>query len=176
MFGHDALEEREEGFRFIGFCACWEAESFLPGQRGGGESGHRVIFLGVDGGTEDLLSVEGEAEGGGVVGDEGVADGLVHVAVEVLVLVGGGGACGGGGGGRGVEVCEGDDVVAVGEAVEEGEEGVFAAGDKADDLEGWGHLERVEVGLDAGKVVRELCRIDKDLLIRIGSDPCGVEI
>lgn len=110
----------------------------------GWRSGDGVFFLGVHGGSQDLLSVEGEAESGGVEGDEGVADGLVHVAIEVLMLVFGGGGSGGGGGeggGRGgIEVCEGDDVVAVCEAVEEGEEGVFAAGDEADDLEGLGHL------------------------------------
>ncbi len=58
---------------------------------------------------------------------------LVHVTVEITL--------GGAWGWRGrwwVEVCEGDDLVAIGEAVEDGEEGVFAAGDESDDVEALG--------------------------------------
>lgn len=95
------------------------------------------------------MSVEREAEGGGIERDEGVPDRLIHVAVEVLVLIFGGRG-GGGGGRRGIEICEGDDLVAICEAVEEGEEGIFTTGDEADDLEGWAHfgelMGRVEGG------------------------------
>ena len=69
-----------------------------------------------------MAAVERDAEGEGVEGDEGVAGGLVHVAF-IGVVGGGGGTMGGGG----VEVCKGDYVVFLGQTVEEGEEGVFAA-------------------------------------------------
>lgn len=73
-----------------------------------------------------MAAVERDAEGEGVEGDKGVAGGLVHVAF--IGVVGGGGTMGGGGGRRGgVEVCKGDYVVFLGQTVEEGEEGVFAA-------------------------------------------------
>lgn len=56
-----------------------------------------------------------------------MAGSLVHVAI--IGVVGGGGEIMGGGGRMrgGVEVCEGDYVVLLSEAVEQGEKGVFAA-------------------------------------------------
>lgn len=83
-----------------------------------------------------MAAVEWDTESEGVEGDEGVAGSLVHVAI-IGVVGGGGEIMGGGGRGRGgVEVCEGDYVVLLSEAVEEGEEGVFAAGYEGYDLMG----------------------------------------
>lgn len=65
-----------------------------------------------------------------------MAGSLVHVAI--IGVAGRGGEFMGEGGRRrgGVEVCEGNYVVLLSEAVEEGEEGVFAAGYEGYDLMG----------------------------------------
>lgn len=73
----------------------------------------------------DLTTVQREAEGATVEREEVMADGLIHVAVCICV----------GGAERGVEVRETDDGVVVGEAVREGVEGVFAAGEEGDEVE-----------------------------------------
>lgn len=99
----------------------------------------------------DGLPVEGDAGGFGVEGDDAVAHGLVHVAVEVLFLLirdGSSGrwgrivgygrrracpACAGSRSrGGGEEVSQGHDPVAVLPAVKQGIERVLAAGDEGD--------------------------------------------
>ena len=152
MRGEDGAQEGEEGFRFVDFDidVGSDRDARSGGGGGGGGGGDRVVFLDVHGRAGDGVPVEREGERGGVEGDEGVADGLVHVAVEVGAvggLVGRIDIFGEGSAegrwwwwwrrGRG-EVRQGDDAVVVGEAVEEGEEAVFAAGDEADDVEGRG--------------------------------------
>ena len=61
-----------------------------------------------------------------------MADSLVHVAIEVRRKSIGERRWG-------VEIRKSYDCMVVGEAVEEGKERVFAAGDKGDDIEGGSH-------------------------------------
>ena len=135
MGGHDAAEQGDQGLCFVAGVSVGMGIWVLGGRGGRGGRVIVVVFLGGEGGADDFLAVERQGEGGGVEGEEGVSDCLVHVAVEVGVVVVGGA----GGWRRWVEVCEGDDSVVVGEAVEDGEEGVFAAGDEGDDVEGGRH-------------------------------------
>lgn len=81
--------------------------------------------------SRDLAAVEWNAESEGVEVNESVAGSLVQVAF-IGVIEGGGEIMSGGG----VEVCEGDYVILLSEAVEDSEEGVFAAGYEGYDLMG----------------------------------------
>ena len=83
-----------------------------------------------------MAAVEWDTESEGVEGDEGVTGSLVHVAI--IGIAGGGGEIMGGSRWRrgGVKVCEGDYVVLLSKAVEEGEKGVFAARYQRYDLMG----------------------------------------
>lgn len=105
-----------------------------------------VVEVHVHGFPDNWMAVDWQTEGAGIQREHRMANGLVHVRVE---LVGCGGRRGteregvirvddGGGDGlvgkRWMEVAEGDDAVAIMDGVREGEEGVFSARYEGDSL------------------------------------------
>lgn len=148
----DAAQQREQGFRLVVVVVFLMAQTIfcrmiprMAQQREGGEAGIIIIMMAagwwrvviiavrVQSRTENFPAKERDVQGARVQWDQGVSGRLVHVAVGVGDR--GGGGRGGGGSGR-VQVGKSDDAVVMREAVEQGQEGVFASRDEGDNMVG----------------------------------------